>query len=138
MITDYDSYVKAREKLNFTDYYVSKSTGISRSTFTQWKKGEIKPSKTTLERLNRFFSNGNYKPLPQHHSSLMLGDAPIEPAFFMKAEPNVTSYMIRINEDTLMELNQEEYDELQTAVSCFMYAWFISKHKESSRDNEED
>ena len=106
LFDDYVSFEEiARKKKKFGLYFIAWICILGIGLLI-WKI--IKPSKTTLERLNRFFSNGNYKPLPQHHSSLMSGDAPIEPAFFMKAEPNVTSYMIRINEDTLMELNQEE------------------------------
>lgn len=138
MITDYESYVMERDKHHFTDYYVSKQTGISRSTFSQWKKGEITPSKSTFERINRFFSSGIYKPLPERHSSIMEGNAPIDPAFFMRVEPNMTSYMIRIDESTLVKLDQTEYDELQRAVRCFLYAWMASREQDESTKREDE
>lgn len=51
----YERYVALRDKAHYTDYYVSKSTGINRACFTLWKKGATKPSRASLERLSRFF-----------------------------------------------------------------------------------
>lgn len=51
----YEIYCKLRDAAGLTDYKVSKATGIGRSTFTDWKKGESKPKREKLEKIADFF-----------------------------------------------------------------------------------
>lgn len=51
----YSKYLELREKNNLTDYKVSKDTGITASTFTDWKNGRSKPKITKLLILARYF-----------------------------------------------------------------------------------
>lgn len=51
----YKKYVELREKKGVTDYKVSKATGITRSTFTDWKTGRSKPKVDKLSLLANYF-----------------------------------------------------------------------------------
>ena len=39
----YERYVEIRDSKNLTDYRVSGDTGITKSTFSDWKSGRSKP-----------------------------------------------------------------------------------------------
>ncbi|MBQ3944443.1 MAG: helix-turn-helix transcriptional regulator [Alphaproteobacteria bacterium] len=52
----YAQYVKLRDANHMTDYYVAKQTRLARANFTLWKAGKCKPSRSSLERLSRFFN----------------------------------------------------------------------------------
>lgn len=51
----YERYVELRDKKGVTDYRVSKDTGISRSTFTDWKNGRSAPKVEKLLLLAKYF-----------------------------------------------------------------------------------
>ena len=51
----YDKYVFLREKKGVTDYRVSVETGITKSTFTDWKTGRSKPKVDKLQILADYF-----------------------------------------------------------------------------------
>lgn len=51
----YERYVELRDKKGVTDYRVSKDTGISRSTFTDWKNGRSAPKVEKLLLLAEYF-----------------------------------------------------------------------------------
>lgn len=50
----YSTYAELRDKAGFTDYKVSSETGVSRSTFTEWKSGRSKPKADKLLKIARF------------------------------------------------------------------------------------
>lgn len=52
----YLNYEKLRDKEHFTDYYVSKKTGVPRSLFSLWRSGAHAPSLNSLEKLSNFFN----------------------------------------------------------------------------------
>jgi repressor LexA len=52
----YDKYTALRDKKGVTDYRVSEETGITKSTFTDWKKGRSKPKFDKLMALARYFN----------------------------------------------------------------------------------
>ena len=47
----YKNYVELRDKKGVTDYQVSKDTGITKSTFSDWKVGRSKPKADKLKLL---------------------------------------------------------------------------------------
>ena len=47
----YDDYRMFRDAKNLTDYKVAKETGISRSTFTDWKNGRSAPKLDKLRKI---------------------------------------------------------------------------------------
>lgn len=51
----YEHYVELRDKKRVTDYRVSKDTGITKSTFTDWKNGRSQPKVDKLKILAEYF-----------------------------------------------------------------------------------
>ncbi len=51
----YKKYVELRDERKVTDYKVSKSTGITKSTFSDWKSGRSKPKLNKLAILAKYF-----------------------------------------------------------------------------------
>ena len=51
----YDVYAKLRDRKGLSDYEVSKCTGITPVTFSDWKKGKSAPKVDKLVRIARFF-----------------------------------------------------------------------------------
>lgn len=51
----YERYVALRDSKNITDYKVASDTGITRSTFTDWKSGRSEPKIDKLKRLADYF-----------------------------------------------------------------------------------
>ena len=51
----YKKYVELRDGKGITDYKVSIDTGITKSTFTDWKTGRSKPKFDKLLILARYF-----------------------------------------------------------------------------------
>lgn len=51
----YEKYVKLRDSKNISDYRVSEDTGITKSTFSDWKSGRSKPKIDKLKILSEYF-----------------------------------------------------------------------------------
>lgn len=51
----YKKYVELRDQKGVTDYQVSKDTGITKSTFSDWKVGRSKPKADKLTLLAEYF-----------------------------------------------------------------------------------
>ena len=51
----YEKYVELRDKKGVTDYRVSVDTGITKSTFADWKSGRSKPKMDKLSTLADYF-----------------------------------------------------------------------------------
>lgn len=51
----YEKYAALRDKKNITDYKVSLDTGITKSTFSDWKSGRSKPKVDKLKILAEYF-----------------------------------------------------------------------------------
>lgn len=51
----YKRYVELRDKKGVTDYKVSKETGISKSSFSEWKSGRSKPKADKLKKIADYF-----------------------------------------------------------------------------------
>ena len=52
----YKKYEELRNKAQVTDYRVSEDTGITRSTFTDWKTGRSQPKVEKLQTLANYFN----------------------------------------------------------------------------------
>lgn len=55
IILMYEKYVELRDKNGITDYRVSVDTGITKSTFADWKSGRSKPKAEKLYILAEYF-----------------------------------------------------------------------------------
>lgn len=51
----YEKYVALRDEKGVTDYRVSVETGITKSTFSEWKKGRSKPKTDKLKKIADYF-----------------------------------------------------------------------------------
>lgn len=51
----YNKYTALRDEKGVTDYRVSEETGITKSTFTDWKTGRSKPKFDKLMALAKYF-----------------------------------------------------------------------------------
>lgn len=51
----YEKYETLRDKKGITDYRVAADTGITKSTFTDWKSGRSKPKVDKLKILADYF-----------------------------------------------------------------------------------
>ena len=51
----YEKYVVLRDKKGVTDYRVASETGITKSTFTDWRTGRSKPKTNKLAILGKYF-----------------------------------------------------------------------------------
>lgn len=52
----YDRYEKLLKERNVTNYRVSKDTGITQTTLSDWKKGKITPKTDTLQKIADYFN----------------------------------------------------------------------------------
>lgn len=51
----YETFKRLLEERNLTSYQVSKETGISQATLSDWKLGKSKPKADKLIKLAKFF-----------------------------------------------------------------------------------
>ena len=51
----YEIYCKLRDEKNLTDSDVAKATGITKSTFSDWKSGRSKPKNDKLQKIADYF-----------------------------------------------------------------------------------
>lgn len=51
----YSKYAELRDSKGVTDYRVSKETGITKSTFSDWKSGRSSPGPQKLLLLSKYF-----------------------------------------------------------------------------------
>ncbi|WP_373263211.1 helix-turn-helix domain-containing protein [Hungatella hathewayi] len=51
----YQKYVELRDKKGVSDYRVAMATGVTKSTFTDWKSGRSKPKFDKLLAIARYF-----------------------------------------------------------------------------------
>ena len=55
-MTKYDIYKKLRDAKGLSDQQVSAGSGVSRSTFSDWKNGRCEPKEPKLQALATFFN----------------------------------------------------------------------------------
>lgn len=56
MNTTYDNYAEIRSRMGLRDSDVSKATGISTATLSEWKKGRYQPKLDKLEKIAKFLN----------------------------------------------------------------------------------
>ena len=56
MTTTYENYAKIRSRIGLRDADVSKATGISTATLSEWKKGRYQPKLDKLEKIAKFLN----------------------------------------------------------------------------------
>lgn len=56
-MTTYEIYCSLKKEKGVTDADVSKSTGIGKSTFSDWKSGRSKPKTEKMSKIDYFADN---------------------------------------------------------------------------------
>ena len=56
MTTTYENYAEIRNRMGLRDSDVSKATGISTATLSEWKKGRYQPKIDKLEKIAKFLN----------------------------------------------------------------------------------
>lgn len=51
----YNKYVELRDSKGVTDYAVAEATGVTKSTFTDWKQGRSEPKIGKLAKIAAYF-----------------------------------------------------------------------------------
>lgn len=54
-MVSYEKYAEIRDKRGMTDYTVAKETGISASTFSEWKRGMYVPKLDKIAKICKLF-----------------------------------------------------------------------------------
>lgn len=122
----YEEYSSMRDELGLSDYAVSNGASVSRASLSQWKNGNTKPSKNTIERLQTYFQL--CKDLPSvdlkelslkektKNNSVSVGD-------LIDAVPKIESYFVTMSDGTQIELETKEYNELNLAIKAYADTW---------------
>lgn len=144
MNNTYDNYAYYRDLRKFTDYKISALAGVSASTISDWKLGKHYPRAKTLKKIaeilgidvNAFYNSvpkDYYQPLPPDSvpgTQRMLQEAKVKyNTSFSVVHDRVIEYNIKLSDGSSVLLSQEEYQELQDAVSIFIDSWIRSKKK---------
>lgn len=114
----YDIYCKLRDERGVKDATVAKATGVTKSTFTDWKTGRSEPKKDKLEKIASYFN------VPM--SYIVTGEMP----------DNIDESAIAHNENEKRllisfrnagNLTNEQMDELETLFSQSMDLYLKAK-----------
>ena len=127
----YEDYCALRDKYNLSDYAVSKLTGVSRATLSQWKKGNSKPSKANTERLSRYFEKFDdlkNNPLSDQERGVLF-DEIRRLTFQNMINAEAKAYFLTLKDGTEIEITQEDYDELHRGIDAYIAAWCKMKNK---------
>lgn len=142
MVDSYQNYLYYRNKLGLSDYQVANKTGISKSTFSDWKNGRHHPQTKTLKKIADLLGvdvNAFYNTAPKYftyqvpeedipNTQKMLQEARFHyNVNFATVHDHVIQYTIQLTDGTSISLAQEEYKELQNAVAIFIDAWVRNK-----------
>ena len=130
MYKTYSNYVFYRNKANLNDSAVSKLSGVSASTISDWKNERHQPTMKNLSKIasalgittDDFFSG---LPTEQVYSDNNTNSV-IEPndllgsaAFLRKA----ISYCFTLRSGEKVELSVEEFQELNKAIEIYIESW---------------
>lgn len=131
----YEEYCKQRDHYGLTDYAVSNLSEVSRATLSQWKNGRSKPSKSTINKIKRVFSNCENTAVNRpfgsggmlEYTSKLAGKQIIPAKSELDMHPEVMKMIIRLNDGTAYLISMDEYDQLQNSVNAFTHAWLKEK-----------
>lgn len=112
---EYEKYVERRNSMCLSDYQVSKMTGVSRATLSQWKNGNSIPSKATIERLEKLFSEQSNENITASTGG------------FSEKDLLPTSYIVNLGDGNKIELTKDEYTDLQRAIKAYIKVWLETK-----------
>lgn len=96
----YEIYCKIRDAAGCKDADVSKATGISKSTFSDWKSGRSKPKQEKLQKIADYFgvsvdylmtgkNSSNIKVIDENNNIVVLDDEALELIDSLRSNPEM-------------------------------------------------
>lgn len=96
----YEIYCKIRDAAGCKDADVSKATGISKSTFSDWKSGRSKPKQEKLQKIADYFgvsvdylmtgkNSSNIKAVDENNNIVVLDDEALELIDSLRSNPEM-------------------------------------------------
>lgn len=96
----YEIYCKIRDAAGCKDADVSKATGISKSTFSDWKSGRSKPKQEKLQKIADYFgvsvdylmtgkNSSNIKVVDENNNIVVLDDETLELIDSLRSNPEM-------------------------------------------------
>ena len=96
----YEIYCKIRDVAGCKDADVSKATGISKSTFSDWKSGRSKPKQEKLQKIADYFgvsvdylmtgkNSSNIKVVDENNNIVVLDDEALELIDSLRSNPEM-------------------------------------------------
>ena len=96
----YEIYCKIRDSAGCKDADVSKATGISKSTFSDWKSGRSKPKQEKLQKIADYFgvsvdylmtgkNSSNIKVIDENNNIVVLDDEALELIDSLRSNPEM-------------------------------------------------
>lgn len=132
MNNTYENYEYYRNKSGMSDYKISRLAGLSKSTISDWKTGKHHPHNKTLKKIADILGvevNAFYNSPPSSHELLAMAHKNFEelsierPINTSLLNNHVMSFKIPLSSGEEVELNAEEYKELQKDVGIFIESW---------------
>lgn len=130
---NYEEYCEKRDALGLTDHAIANYSKISKSTFSQWKNGKLKPSERTMNKLKFFFDN--YDPDHYYESAVDYyceidknTTLTIEPASKRSKMIYVDSFTIQLNNGMPLAIPEDKFIELKKYAAIFTEAWLRSNN----------
>ena len=127
----YQNYAKLRDKAGLSDYRISKMSGVSTSTFSDWRNGKHQPNKSNLAKIagamnvpvDAFFTNGEIKNEKNVFPDLT------------ELVPERITYTIKLDDGSIVQLEEKEYREFRVAVHAYQQYWLASKKNNKPENN---
>lgn len=126
----YEEYEEQRDILGLTNNQVSRLSGVSTATLSQWKKGVYEPKKGTLAKVQNVLDNYD----PKLEVDWYFNKNGIES--FLTAD-HIKPIPLRFSVDMVsftlpvpVELTEQEYSELRKATEAFAVSW-LKIHKKA-------
>lgn len=121
----YEEFREKCDKLRLTDYAVSKLTGVSKATISQWKNGNTKLSDSVRNKINYLLENydpDKYFQMPPYlsdepWSSLSTNNEPSKPVV------RFDSYTVMLDDGIPIEITVDDYKKLKSDTAIYAHAW---------------
>lgn len=130
----YEEYAAFRDANGLTDYRISEDTKISRSTFTQWKKGDLTPSPITIAKLNKYIANYEQIAAQKALEQEQMIDNTLAPktieTFGLPYGIHVSGYIVTMPNGVVVEIGKQEFEQFQSEMKQFIENW-LENHKDN-------
>ena len=123
----YEEYAEQRDILGLTNNQVSRLSGVSTATFSQWKNGVYEPKRSTLAKIQNTLDN--YDPKMEVDYYLPKSDLFIEQEkTYREVRPRFQIDMYSVKLPIPVDLSEHDFNELRKATEAFAESW-LRVHK---------